>query len=170
MVESDRVDEIIAQWHRERPDLDVSGMEVIARLSRLDKAIRPLLDDAFAQHDLESWEFDVLATLLRHGAPHQLTPGELMDSVMITSGAMTNRIDRLERRGLVARESNPDDGRQVLVTLTPAGQQRVDAALVDHAANEARIVSALDPARRGELIGALRVLSCAVEDDGDSAS
>jgi len=169
-MESDRVDEIVAQWHRERPGLDVSGMEVIGRLSRLDRAIRPLLEKVFAQHDLESWEFDVLATLLRHGAPHQLTPGQLMDSVMITSGAMTNRIDRLEQRGLVAREKNPDDRRQVLVTLTGTGRKKVGAALVDHAANEARIVSALDSTQRSQFIEALRVLSLAVAERGDSTS
>ena len=169
-MESDRVDEIVAQWHRERPGLDVSGMEVIGRLSRLDRAIRPLLEKVFAQHDLESWEFDVLATLLRHGAPHQLTPGQLMDSVMITSGAMTNRIDRLEQRGLVAREKNPDDGRQVLVTLTGTGRKKVGAALVDHAANEARIISALDSTQRSQFIEALRVLSLAVAERGDSTS
>lgn len=169
-MESDRVDEIVAQWHRERPGLDVSGMEVIGRLSRLDRAIRPLLEKVFAQHDLESWEFDVLATLLRHGAPHQLTPGQLMDSVMITSGAMTNRIDRLEQRGLVAREKNPDDRRQVLVTLTGTGRKKVGAALVDHAANEARIVSALDSTQRSQFIEALRVLSLAVAERGDTTS
>ena len=169
-MESDRVDEIVAQWHRERPGLDVSGMEVIGRLSRLDRAIRPLLEKVFAQHDLESWEFDVLATLLRHGAPHQLTPGQLMDSVMITSGAMTNRIDRLEQRGLVAREKNPDDRRQVLVTLTGTGRKKVGAALVDHAANEARIISALDSTQRSQFIEALRVLSLAVAERGDTTS
>lgn len=165
MVEPDPVDEIVAQWGRERPDVDVSGMAVIGRLSRLEKVIRPRLNAVFAQHGLEWWEFDVLATLVRRGKPHQLTPGQLLESMMITSGAMTNRIDRLEGRGLVKRVKNPDDGRQVLVTLTKAGLRRADAALVDHAANERAIIAVLDPGQRQQLIDLLRVLCRATADD-----
>lgn len=154
----DPVDDIVGQWARERPGVDVSGMSIIGRLSRLEKVIRPRLEEVFARHDLESWEFDVLATLLRNGAPHQLTPGRLLDSMMITSGAMTNRIDRLERRGLVRREKSPDDGRQVLVSLTAAGLERVDSALVDHAANERDIVDALTSDQRDQLVELLRLL------------
>ncbi len=139
-------------------------MAVIGRISRLEKVIRPRLNAVFAQHDLESWEFDVLATLLRNGPPHQLTPGELLESMMITSGAMTNRIDRLEQRGFVKRAKSPSDGRQVLVTLTKKGMKTIDAALVDHAANELAIISALDPTQQKELIGLLRVLHHAVVD------
>ncbi len=155
----DHVDVIVGQWVRERPDVDVSAMAIIGRLGRLEKAIRPLLDTVFASHGLESWEFDVLATLVRNGPPHQLTPGQLLDSVMITSGAMTNRIDRLEGRGLVERVKNPADGRQVLVTLTPAGMAAADAALVDHAANESAIIEGLAPAERDDLVALLRKLS-----------
>lgn len=158
-IEPDHVDVIVEQWARERPDVDVSAMAIIGRLGRIEKAIRPLLDTVFAQHDLESWEFDVLATLLRNGPPHQLTPGRLLESVMITSGAMTNRIDRLEGRGLVSRLKNPEDGRQVIVALTPAGLAKIDAALVDHAANEAAIIEGLAPAERDELVILLRKLS-----------
>ncbi len=161
---TDDVDEIVAQWNRERPDIDVSGMAIIGRLSRLDKSIRPRLNAVFAEHDLESWEFDVLATLLRTGQPHQLTPGELLESMMITSGTMTNRIDRLERRGLVTRSTSKTDGRKVLVTLTKAGLKKVDAALLDHAANEAAIISVLNPAQRDQLIELLRLLHLAVVD------
>jgi len=158
-IEADHVDAIVGQWASERPGLDVSAMAIIGRLGRLDKAIRPLLDAVFTRHGLESWEFDVLATLVRSGAPHQLTPGQLLDSVMITSGAMTNRIDRLEGRGLVERVKNPADGRQVLVTLTSAGLATVDAALVDHVANESAIVEGLSLAERDELVVLLRRLS-----------
>ncbi len=158
----DHVDLIVEQWERERPDVDVSAMAVIGRIARLDKAIRPLLDTVFARHDLESWEFDVLATLLRSGAPHQLTPGQLLESVMVTSGAMTNRIDRLEQRGLVERVKNPDDGRQVLVTLTATGDEVVSAALVDHAANERTILGGLDQADQEQLVDLLRRLSLVV--------
>ena len=165
-TDRDHVDEIVEQWGRERPDVDVSGMAVIGRLARLEKLIRPRLNAVFAHHELESWEFDVLATLVRTGAPHQLTPGQLLDSMMITSGAMTNRIDRLEKRGFVTRVKSPDDGRQVLVTLTKKGMRKVDAALVDHAANEREILSSLEPGQRDELIRLLRVLHNAVNDDG----
>lgn len=159
---SDHVDEIVKQWNRERPDVDVSGMAIIGRLTRLEQAIRPRLNAVFAQHDLESWEFDVLATLLRHGEPHQLTPGQLLDSMMITSGTMTNRIDRLEQRGLVERSKSQTDGRQVLVTLTKSGLKKVDAAVVDHAANELAIIDGLRPDQRYQLIDLLRLLHQAV--------
>lgn len=165
---SDHVDEIVEQWARERPDVDVSGMAIIGRLSRLEQSIRPRLSAVFAEHDLESWEFDVLATLLRNGLPYQLTPGQLLDSMMITSGAMTNRIDRLEHRGFVERKKSTTDRRQVLVTLTKSGLNKVDAALVDHAANELVIVDALDPDQRQDLIDLLRVLHHAITEQESS--
>jgi len=165
----DHVDEIVEQWALERPGLDVSGMAIIGRITRLEKLIRPRLDAVFAQHDLESWEFDVLATLLRNGAPHQLTPGQLLESMMITSGAMTNRIDRLERRGFVQRTRSPTDGRQVLVELTQTGLQVVDAALVDHAANERAIVDALGPRQRDQLVDLLRGLHLGIADQHSGA-
>jgi DNA-binding MarR family transcriptional regulator len=161
-MEPDHVGEILEQWNREFPDLDVSGMAIIGRLTRLDKVIQPRLNAVFTQHGLESWEFDVLATLLRNGEPHQLTPGQLLESMMITSGAMTNRIDRLEKRGFVERVKSPSDGRQVLVTLTTKGLNKIEAALVDHAANELAIVKTLDVAQRENLVELLRVLHHAV--------
>ncbi len=161
----DHVDAIIEQWSRERPDVDVSGMAIIGRLTRLERVIRPRLNEVFTKHDLESWEFDVLATLVRTGAPNQLTPGQLLESMMITSGAMTNRIDRLEERGFVKRTKSPTDGRQVLVTLTPRGRKKVDAALVDHAANELAIIDALNSGQQSELADLLRLLHNAIVDD-----
>jgi DNA-binding MarR family transcriptional regulator len=116
------------------------------------------LDVVFAQHDLESWEFDVLATLRRNGEPHQLTPGQLLDSMMITSGAMTNRIDRLEQRRLVRRKKSPTDGRQVLVYLTRKGKDKIDAAVADHTANELAIIEALNDDQQEQLIDLLRIL------------
>lgn len=168
VVKPDHVDTIVAQWNRERPAIDVSGMSVIGRLGRLNLLIRSRLDEVFANHDLESWEFDVLATLLRTGAPHQLTPGQLMDSMMITSGAMTNRIDRLETRGYVRRVKNPDDGRQVLVTLTTEGLAKVDAALIDHAANELDLLAALSVDQRHQLVELFRLLADGVASGRDS--
>lgn len=158
----DHVDEIVEQWMRERPQLDVSGMEIIGRITRLEKLIRPRLNAVFARHDLESWEFDVLATLVRNGAPYQLTPGQLLDSMMITSGAMTNRIDRLELRGFVKRTKSPTDGRQVLVGLTKKGVEKVDSALVDHVANERAIVDVLTPVQHDRLVDLLRCLHLGV--------
>lgn len=161
-MEPDRVDEIVEQWRRQRPDLDTSGMAIIGRVSRLDREIRPMLDRVFARHGLESWEFDVLATLLRAGEPHQLTPGRLLESTMITSGAMTNRIDRLERRGLVARAKGVDDRRQVLVRLTEEGRALVDAAVTDHAANERRLLAALSDEQQLRLVELLRAMHHAI--------
>ena len=155
----DHVDHVIDQWNRERPDLDVSAMAIIGRIGRLEKTIQPRLDAVFAQHDLESWEFDVLATLLRNGAPHQLTPGELIASMMITSGTMTNRIDRLEQRGFVTRTVSQIDARKRLVKLTTLGREKADAALIDHVANESKLVSALSAKQRTELTKLLRLLS-----------
>lgn len=163
-MNADHVDEIVEQWNRERPDVDVSGMAIIGRITRLHQVIRPQLNTVFAEHDLESWEFDVLATLVRNGAPHQLTPGELLDSMMITSGAMTNRIDRLQERGFVKRVKNPDDGRQVLVTLTAHGMEKLDAALIDHAANERRLIDALTDTEYEQLVDLLRILHLSIVD------
>ena len=156
--QQDQVDLIVDQWAAERPDVDVSAMEIIGRLGRLERAIRPRLEAVFAEHDLESWEFDVLATLRRSGEPYQLTPGQLLDSMMVTSGAMTNRIDRLEDRDFVRRTPHPTDKRQVLVTLTDAGCRNVDAALVDHAANESALIDAFDLEQRQQFVDLLRIL------------
>jgi DNA-binding MarR family transcriptional regulator len=157
-VETDHVDEILRQWHRERPDVDVSAMAIIGRISRLERLISARLDQVFQQHGLEAWEFDVLATLRRSGGPFELSAGQLLDAMMITSGTMTNRIDRLERRGFVGRRKDPADGRVVLVALTPEGRRCVDGALEAHAANELNIISSLSPRDRDELIRLLRRL------------
>lgn len=145
-------------------------MAIIGRLTRLERVIRSRLEAVFAEHDLEAWEFDVLATLIRNGEPHQLTPGELLDSMMITSGAMTNRIDRLERRGFVKRHKNENDGRQVLVTLTTKGRKVADAALIDHAANELHIVSLLKPTQQQQLSDLLRSLQQAITNESTDPS
>ncbi len=160
----DQVDAIVEQWRRERPDLDVGGMEVIGRISRLDRALRPHLRAVFARHGLEDWEFDVLATLRRSGPPHRLTAGGLLASMMITSGTLTNRIDRLEGRGLIARERDPDDGRIVWVALTDEGFDVVDAAVTEHAANELALLEALSTAQRRQLVDLLRELSRSLEE------
>jgi DNA-binding MarR family transcriptional regulator len=162
-VERDHVDEILRQWGRERPDVDVSAMAIIGRISRLERLISVRLDRVFAAHGFEAWEFDVLATLRRSGPPFELRAGQLIDAMMITSGTMTNRIDRLEHRGLVDRRKDPADGRVVLVALTATGRRRVDAALEAHAANELDIISALSTHDRDDLTRVLRRLHLALD-------
>jgi DNA-binding MarR family transcriptional regulator len=126
---SDEVDRIVAAWHRERPDLDVTPLEVLSRIDRLAHHLDTARAHAFAAHGLARWEFDGLAALRRAGDPYQLTPGNLLSRTLVTSGTMTNRIDRLAQRGLVARLPDPGDRRSILVALTPKGLALVDAAL-----------------------------------------
>src|SRR6201995_4397259 len=125
----DEVDDLVAAWRAQRPDLDVEPMQVLSRISRLAPHLDIARRGAFAEHELESWEFDVLSALRRQGPPFQLTPGALLRATLVTSGTMTNRIDRLGAAHLVRPAPAPGDKRGVLVTLTAAGRERVDAAL-----------------------------------------
>lgn len=127
----DEVDRLVSAWQRERPDLDVRPLEVLSRVSRLALHLDRARRTAFAAHGLEPWEFDVLAALRRAGEPYTLSPGQLVGQTLVTSGTMTNRIDRLEQRGLVTRLPDPADRRGVRVRLTAEGKERVDAALAD---------------------------------------
>ena len=155
----DEVDVLVDAWRRERPDLDVAPLEVLSRVSRLARHLDLARREAFATHDLEPWEFDVLAALRREGAPYTLSPGRLLQVTLVTSGTMTNRIDRLEAKGLVARVPDPNDGRGVQVVLTEAGRTRVDDALTDLLAHEREILSALPAHDRDELADLLRRLT-----------
>ena len=155
---ADEVDDLVAAWQAERPDLDVRPMQVLSRISRLARHLDRERRSAFAAHDLESWGFDVLAALRRQGAPYELSPGALLRATMVTSGTMTNRVDRLAAAGLVRREPDPMDRRGVLVTLTPAGQARVDAALDDLVKHEQALLNGLSAADRTTLADLLRVL------------
>ncbi|MGI5289835.1 MarR family winged helix-turn-helix transcriptional regulator [Nonomuraea polychroma] len=155
---ADHVDFILKQWGAQRPDLDVSPMAVIGRLSRLSRLIDAELRRTFAAHGLDRASFDVLATLRRSDPPHRLTPAELMRASMVTSGAITQRLDRLEERGLVTRTPSESDGRGVYVTLTEEGFALIDRALPDHVATEHRVLAALSGERREELAGTLRDL------------
>jgi len=152
----DEVARIVAAWRRERPDLDVRPLEVLSRVSRLARHLDIARRKAFAASELESWEFDVLSALRRQGAPYQLSPGKLLKETLVTSGTMTNRIDRLVKKGLVERLPLPGDRRGVLVRLRTAGQQRVDAALSDLLAREEEILAALGDESQGELAELLR--------------
>lgn len=162
-MNEDAVDRILAQWRRERPDIDPSPMGIFGRLSRITATARPAIDAVFARHDLNSWSFDVLATLRRAGPPFRLSPGDLLASCMVTSGTMTHRIDQLEKAGLVLRYANPDDRRSVLIGLTEAGRARVDLVVGEHMANEERLLAALDPAERRVLEVALKRFLAAIE-------
>lgn len=142
----DHVDRILLQWRAERPDLDVTPMGVLGRLKRLDSYLRSGLDKVYAANGLNAASFDVLATLRRSGAPYALSPKELMGQTMVTSGTMTNRIDRLEQAGLVKRRRDDTDGRASIVALTDAGFSLIDRIIGDHVANQHRLVEPLDSA------------------------
>jgi DNA-binding MarR family transcriptional regulator len=154
----DAVDRVLAQWWAERPDIDASPMGVVGRISRASRLLDEGLDEVFAAHDLQRGEFDILATLRRTGAPYRLTPGGLVGSTMVTSGAITNRVDRLVAKGLVSRETDPSNRRSVLITLTDRGRERIDTAVEEHVTNERRLLASLDASEQEQLAGLLRRL------------
>jgi DNA-binding MarR family transcriptional regulator len=154
----DEVDDLVAAWRTQRPDLDVEPMQVLSRISRLARHLDIARRGAFAEHGLESWEFDVLSALRRQGPPFQLTPGALLRATLVTSGTMTNRIDRLADAGLVRREPDPSDKRGKLVTLTEQGLARVDAALAGLLRRERVLLAGLDEAARERLADLMRIL------------
>ncbi len=151
----DHVDQIIEQWHGARPDLDVSPIAVVGRLHRIARHLTDELVRVYAAHGLGEGEFDVLATLRRSGPPHALTPSALAESTMVTSGAITKRVDRCLAQGWVARGPSTDDGRGRLVTLTPAGQALIDRAFAAHIANEHHLLAGLSARDRDQLASLL---------------
>jgi DNA-binding MarR family transcriptional regulator len=157
-VVSDEVDDIVARWQAERPDLDVTPLQVLSRVSRLARHLDRARRAAFAAHGLETWEFDVLSALRRQGSPYHLSPGALLRATLVTSGTMTNRIDRLEASGLVRRHPDPQDKRGVLVELTADGLRRVDAAMAGLLVREHALLAGLATNQQQELAGLLRVL------------
>lgn len=159
----DAVDEILAQWRSEVPGVDPSPMGVVGRIARLARHFDRGVRDTMAEYGLEPAAFDVLATLRRSGAPYTLTPGELMRTAMVTSGAITQRLDRLEQRGLVTRRRNPDDERSVVVSLTRSGSRLVERVLPSHLETEARLLEGLSSRERNQLAGLLRKLLVAHE-------
>ena len=154
----DEVDRLVAAWARERPDLDVRPLEILSRVSRLALHLDRARRDAFGHHGIDLWEFDVLAALRRAGRPYVLSPGELITQTMGTSGTMTNRIDRLEAKGLVRRTPDPNDRRGVQVRLNPQGKERVDAAMAALLAREESLLASLDVEEQALLSGLLRRL------------
>lgn len=139
----DNVDKITAQWHKERPDLNVGPMGLIGRLKRLTHNLSREMEKVFAAHGLNSSNFDVLATLRRSGAPYALSPNDLLATMMITSGTMTNRIDQLAKTGYVERKSNPKDRRGFIIALTKKGFDVIDTMLEAHVENQIRLTSCL---------------------------
>jgi len=163
--EGDEVDRLVAAWARERPDLDVRPLEVLSRVTRLARHLDLARRDAFAAQGLETWEFDVLAALRRTGRPYALSPGRLVAQTMVTSGTMTNRVDRLEASGLVNRLPDPADRRGVRVRLTPVGKDRVDAALAELLDRERDLLEGLSRTDQDSLSTLLRRLVAPFEQD-----
>ncbi|MBF0815802.1 MarR family winged helix-turn-helix transcriptional regulator [Microbacterium paludicola] len=157
--ETDEVDRIVGAWAQQRPDLDFSPMEVLSRVDRLSRHLDRARRDAFRRTDIEPWEWDVLSALRRAGHPYQLSPKQLLQQTLVSSGTMTNRIDRLVGRRFVRREADPDDGRSVLVTLTEDGRVRVDAAITRLMDAEAELLDRLSGSERERLATLLRRLS-----------
>lgn len=155
---ADEVDRLVAAWARERPDLDVRPLDVLSRVTRLARHLDRARRTAFAAHGLDTWEFDVLAALRRAGEPYSLSPGQLVAQTMVTSGTMTNRVDRLQERGLVERIPDTTDRRSVRVQLTPEGRDLVDAALADLLDRERALLRSLSRADQRTLSALLRRL------------
>lgn len=154
----DQVDELIEAWARERSDLDLGPMAVFSRISRLAHHVDKARREAFTAHDVEPWEFDVLAALRRAGDPYELSPGKLLRETLVTSGTMTNRVDRLVARNLVERHPDPSDRRGVLVRLTPDGKDAVDGAFTTLLGAERELLSDLPEAEQHNLASLLRGL------------
>lgn len=152
----DHVDHILAQWRRERPDLDVGPMGLLGRLHRLTTHLGREVEAVLLKHGLSSSAFDVLATLRRAGSPYRLSPGDLLSMTMVSSGTMTNRIDQLEKAGMVERIHNPQDRRSVLISLTELGFCVVEAAVSAHVENQHRLVAGLTEEERTTLDGLLK--------------
>lgn len=154
----DEVDEIVAAWRRERPDLDVEPLHVLSRISRLAAVLDVRRADAFVGHGLQAHEFDVLSVLRRSGEPFERTAGELATLTHVTSGTMTSRLDRLVARGFVTRRPDPADGRIVRVRLSDVGRERVDAAFAALLGTEQQLLAILDATQSTELAASLRSL------------
>jgi len=149
--ERDAVDDIADQWRRERPEINTAAMTLIGRHNRFHAHVEATLRAYFAGYGLDVSEFDVLATLRRSGAPYELNARALLESAMVTSGAITNRVDKLSGKGLVERRPCPSDRRAVLIRLTPQGRELVDRILPGHVANEARLLAALSDDEQRQL-------------------
>ncbi|WP_068031946.1 MarR family winged helix-turn-helix transcriptional regulator [Nocardia mexicana] len=160
----DAIDTITAQWRRERPDLELEAMAIVGRLGKLNLVAGRAIDAVFVAHGLQRGEFDVLAALRRSGAPFELNPSVLADTLMLSRAGMTGRLDRLESAGLVRRVADAGDRRAVRVALTDAGRELIDEVVAVHTENETRLLSALSAQDRRDLDRILRVLLDSFED------
>ena len=170
VAEKDGVDRMIEQWARERPELDVSPIGVIGRISRLSRELEARLEPVYREHGLEHGWHDVLATLRRSGPPYRLRATEFTRTLMITSSGATKRLDRLERAGLIERSPDPEDRRGTLIGLTPAGRELIDGVTEAHLDNERRLLSALSGEEREQLANLLRTLQLGLPDHHTSPS
>ena len=166
----DEVDQVVAAWRAQRPDLAVDSMQVWSRIHRLSALLDTHRKQCFSDRGLEAWEFDVLAALRRAGEPHRLSPGRLLEQTHVTSGTMTHRIDRLRGRGLVTRLRNPEDGRGALVELTGQGQELVDDAIGGLIALEESLLGEWSGSDQDILAGMLRRLLTDAVDKNRSAT
>jgi DNA-binding MarR family transcriptional regulator len=162
-VNEDDVTGIVDQWARERPDLDASPILVVGRIARVNQKLDTALRPPFAAEGLGNGDFDVLAALRRTGAPYAVRPGELSRALLVTTGAITKRVDRLELQGFVSRTGGvEDDGRGKLIRLTPRGEALVDRLIAVHLANEDRLLGALSPSERRTLANLLAKLDASL--------
>jgi DNA-binding MarR family transcriptional regulator len=164
-MQTDHVDRILQQWQHERPELDPLAMSIFGRLWRLNAIASKAVEQVHLQFGLTQPEFDVLATLRRSGEPYTLSPTALYTSLMLSSGAMTNRLDKLEARGLIYREPSPEDRRSMLVALSKAGLALINETMTAHVANEQRLLHSLDHTQQQELANLLRTLLLAIGKD-----
>jgi DNA-binding MarR family transcriptional regulator len=155
---SDEVDRIVSAWKRERSDLDVTPLEILSRITRVARQLDIARRNAFSDHGLETWGFDVLAALRRAGNPYQLTPGQLMHETLVSSGTITHRLDLLEGAGFLSRNADPSDGRGSLVKLNSLGMKAVDAAMADLLLRERELINSLDSAQQEVLANLLGVV------------
>lgn len=164
----DAVDRILAQWRTARPDLDVQAMGPVGRFNRIAHLFTRRMGKTFAGHGLNSAGFDVLATLRRSPPPHALSAGELMNSMMITSGTMTNRIEQLAKAGLISRTADPDDARRAVVKLTEQGFGLIEVAIADHVDTQKTLLTGLSVEEIDQLDMLLRKLMQAAESDNSN--
>jgi DNA-binding MarR family transcriptional regulator len=153
-----------AQWRKEQPEIDTRGMAILGRARWITLRVRPAIEAVFAKHGLDSGEFDVLATLLRHGAPYRLRPTELFRSLMVSSGGLTDRLNRLTARGLIERLPAEDDARSLLVALTGKGQRLARAAFQEDMRVEAELLAGLNAGEQEQLASLLAKLALSLDD------
>lgn len=154
----DAIDKVVSQWAKEKPELDTEPMAIMGRLMRVAKHMENHVAELHKRYDLKMGEFDVLATLRRSGKPYRLTPSDLISSMMLTSGAMTNRLDKLEKKGLIAREHSKEDRRSVTVELTAKGFELIDSLIEQHLQAQHELMGSLSSAEKGQVNQALKLL------------